>query len=62
MISKKNAEYFIKRVSKDIKTLEDARIIDKEVKEWLKTAEPSEVAKYRDSGAGEMLHLCCNPW
>ncbi len=62
MISTKNANYYIRRISEDIKTVEDARAIDKEVAEWIKTAEPSEVAKLRDSGYGEMLYTCCNPW
>ncbi len=55
----KKADYFIKKVFEEIKTFEDAKATQKEVREWIKTAGPSEVSRFRDSGAGEMLYMLC---
>ena len=48
----KNAEYYINKVFSGVKTREEARELQREVKEWLKTADQKEIELYRDSGAG----------
>ena len=55
----KNSEYYIKKVFQEVKTSEDARKLKAEVDDWIKSADEEEIANYRDSGAGEMLHMLC---
>lgn len=53
----KNSEYYINKVFTEVKTSEDARKLKAEVDDWIKSADEEEIANYRDSGAGEMLHM-----
>ena len=54
----KNADYYIKKVFR-LKTTAEARQLQSEVKEWIKSADKKEIEAYRDSGAGEMLYMMC---
>ena len=54
------AKDYIKKVFEEIKTVDEAKTLYKEVKDWFKVAPESEIAIYRDSGAGEMLLMMCD--
>ena len=44
---------------REVKTVEEARLLREEEQEWLKTASDDDIALIRDSGAGEMLFMLC---
>ena len=52
------AKELIKRI-REVKTVEEARLLREEEQEWLKTASDIDIALIRDSGAGEMLFMLC---